>query len=588
MTKPATNSSNAARIAVIHHQADSWILLCARQNGTGPIVELAQALPHQDTSGVTSAIARYRPDAILCVIPASRMVVRPVMGENGQAPTLPSAADPSQFQSSMDLIAESVLGSSVEPHRRAGGVLRVADAQLPVALGWLGKTVLNHPVRAKELGALGKSCTYVPEALALAALMDATPGATLGLATDRLTGSVSILSTADTARIRTLTEDGDDGPTWAASISQAVQKVAPEASGFAAAATEPAATTRLANERGERLKAPQIKGAGSDPAWLDQFGITLGALLAFSKPTPATLPLLALAAEAPVPDVPILVRIADWFSKPVRGIATIAACLTIMLAWPLGVAYARYTILSEQAKTAGTDDSAVTEARRQADLARMLKDRRWPMTKLLSDLTATMPAGITLESLDIQSGNPKVQINGTADTSTAVSEWREALDKSRVFDQALVTQIEATTNQPGKFVMNVRVAQQLLVIGSADKGLESVLLVKPPSATPPPTSEPDRPADKRASGGDKADKPAANKGRNNRNAKPEKDAVAADGAPAPISDDEIAQLDRSAAMREFAARNKASKSATDPAVVERLKAEAAKCQEQMKRAGGGQ
>ena len=571
---------------VVIHRQGAWrrvLLVRAAPGGAGLTIEQSHSLAAADDGALSGLVMRFRPDCLVRVIPAARLIVRPLTGENGAPAALPSAADPSRYQGAMDLLAEATLGSSTEPHRRSAGVLKVSDAQLAVAVAWVGDEGKGDAL-PRDLSALDRAGTFVPEIAALAALMDATPGAALAIAADRAGGSLCALATAGgKAAARTMNEDGDDGPVWAGAVAGAVAQVSravgtqPPSIGTGA---EAASCARLLSPAGAVVRAaPGVRGVSAEQGWLDQFGVALGAALAFSSAGPGARPLLSMVGSRPVPHVPAMARVAQWMSSPRKAAAIFLLCVGAMLLWPLGVAWARLEMLSRQAQRVGTDDSVVTEARQQSDFYRLLFKKRWPMTKLLGDLTASLPVGITFEELTLEY-NQKVQITGTAESAQVLTEWREALDKSRVFDEVLVKNAQATNTQSGTFKITARVAQPLLVLGSTEKAGESVLVVKPttqapatePSRLPAPERRAESPADTRSAN--------AAKGRTGTRAakgdRGDAEKASADAIPPPLSDEEIARFDFSAAIREFGLRGKASKTVSEPVAAERLKAEVEK------------
>ncbi|MGQ0627969.1 MAG: PilN domain-containing protein [Phycisphaerales bacterium] len=591
MSKPTPTQSNTVdRVAVVHRCAGSWHVALARRAagpGGGVQLEQAQSLPQADVSGLCALLLRWRPGMLAWVVPSPLLVVRTIMGENGQPPAVPAMTDRGAFRSAMDLVAESQLGSSLGRHRRAAGVLDVAGAPLQVAIGWSGDLEpADHPARRRELAALARSAIYIPEVVALAGAIAATPGAAGVIATDRTTGSITVLAGHEgRSAVRVMRDDGEDAEMFSAAcaaqsarVAGAVGIAAPRASGRAGGLEFFAADGRMVADR-----------AGADASMSP---VLRGAAVAVLAGETGVRPLLSMLPDAPVPHVPALMRAVDWFSTPSRGVAALAACLAIALLWPLGTAWARHRVLSDQAALSGTDDEAAADARKQAEFYSLLKEKRWPMTKLLGDLSASMPAGITLESMTVEYGQ-KVRITGSAESAQVVSEWREALDKSKVFDEVQVPRNEATTSA-GTFDLTARVAQPLLALGSTEKIDPALIKVAAPAQ---PVNEPSRPAPA-ARAGAPSESPATGATRAGSTTRPTggtrtarsgttPEKPAADAVPPPISDEEIAQLDRSAAMREFASRSKASKSATEPEVVERLKAEAEKCKNQMQKAAGG-
>jgi hypothetical protein len=576
------------RLALLHEQGPAVRLLTLRAAPAAPLgftVDQAQSFPTADAAALVAALTKARPEAVVAVIPAASTVAR---GVEFAAPS----GTPSQIASALDLVAESQLGTTLDPHRRAAGFLPTAGGKpLTIVAGWTGEPGPVHATLLK-LPALNMSVTWVPEPVALAALATAT-GAPLALSAERSTGAVLLVAAgAEKCVLRDLCEDGEDPEAWSQTLVERATAAAtlagltPPGSAAALGTAAPAAT-RLFTAEGSPVR-PTLGGAptGTDAqAWLDHFGPALGAALAVTKRDPLSTPLLSLRPLAPIADRPAVLRVVDWFSKPSRGVAALLIALTLALTFPLGAAWARLQLLSDQSKDAGEDPATTRAAQQQAEFYKLLKDRRWPMTKLFSDLTGNIPQGITLESLRIEYDR-KVEIGGTADSPQAAAEWRAALDKSRVFDE-----VRMPTNEASAFAMTARVAQPLIAMGAPDQPTQSALIVTPTpaAAAPPPPPPRNSPSPATAAGTATKSDPAGNNNTTATRRTPRSPAEKADPAndiPPPISDAEIAQLDKTSAMKEFASRKGAAGKATNPADKERLLEESRKAQEQFRKLSG--
>ncbi len=619
MAKAAKNNGSVGKVVVIarhsiHHsqasqadagaggQSGNWCVLVARGAGSSVAIESAVTVPGDDQAGLIAAILRSKADVLVSVIPASKLVVRATLASDDASRP---GSDAGAIVSAMDLVAEATLGSSAEAHRRGAGIVKLGgtsqanSAAMTLVVGWIGGAEDGHPSQMRELGPLGKACTWVPEAAALGALAAATPGCAVAISTNRDAGSIlSLAAGPSKVAARSLNEDGEDAAQW----HQAVD----ESAGRASAAVEvapPRGTIStsgrvvvLVNAQGERLTGPAVQGATLDDRWMSDFGIALGATIAMLKGDALSRPLLGMSLGRPIPHVPPLLKVVDFFSRPARAVTALAACAALALFWPLGVAWARQRVLEDKAKLVGSDDGSAQDARRQADFYQLLKKKRWPMTKLLGDLTAGLPPGITLETLTLEYGQ-KLRVSGVADSAQVVSQWREALDKSSVFDKASVPKNEATTSS-GSFELTARVAQPLFVAGSSGKPALSALVITVPTEE---TANPAAPAANRSAqpaagesgkssgAATRSDRPATGAGRasGNRNNAAKGDKPAADAVPPALSDEEIGQLDHSAALREWAARKKAIGSVNDAGDVDRLKGEIEKLNARMQATKGG-
>jgi len=588
MAKATNNNGSVGRVVVTARsggEGGGWRVLVARTAGQGVHIESATTVPGNDAAGLVAAIERSKADALVSVVPASKLVVRAVLATaEASAP----GADAGLLLGAMDLVAEATLGTSTEEHRRAAGMVRMggAAAAMTLVVGWVGDAAGSQQAQSKDTGPLGKACTWVPEAAALGALAAATPGCAMALSADRAAGSILTLSAGATkVAARSMNEDGEDSQAWGEALDESAARActAVEVSPPREALSAGDRTVALISASGQSLTGPTVQGVVADARWINEYGTALGGAMAMLRGDPLSRTLLGMTFSRPVPHVPPIVKVVDFFSRPSRAATALAACLALALLWPLGVAWARQRVLEDKAKLVGSDDGAAQDARRQAEFYQLLKKKRWPMTKLLGDLTASLPQGITLETLTLEFGQ-KVKVSGMADSAALVSQWRVELEKSPVFEEARDTKNEATVTA-GAFELAAIVSQPFLASGGA-AGVNQSALIVTPSATETPAvvqPAPARPAPATGATGNRNDRPAgtnrAGGGRTNA-AKSEK-AAAGDVVPPPMTDDEINRLDRSAAIREFASRSKASKILTDAGEVDRLKGEVEKLKARM-------
>lgn len=564
MTKSRLPQAAPARIAAVARAGDTWRMVVLR---TRPdrAVESAQSFQLADQTGLRQALARARADAVVSVIPADQTVVR---GVAAAAPT----GTPQEIDSALALIAESQL-AAIASHRRGAGVIRLNPAVAPapalVALAWSG-TSPDHPLLEPKR----PEPLWIPEPLALAALASAA-SATSAVSTDRASGSMVLIAGGpERTQVRTLCDDGSDDAAWR-------QVVGTRYSALCAAAAIDAPT--LAGLSAPRLVAlldragtpvgPALAGAKADPDWLADFGPALGAALALADADPATRGLMGFLHDEPVPSRPLLLRAVDVVARPGRAIPILVACLALLLLWPLGVSWARYHYLLRQAEVVRSDQAELQAARKQAEFYQLLRDRRWPMTKLLADLTGAMPVGITLDTLVIETGQ-RLRVAGTTSNSAYVSDWLTALERTRIFDEVRTPDLKGDT-----FELTARAAQPLVTAGTA--GPLPAPSAKAPAAAPPPagttSAPPAAPAAEPSTPQGRAPRTDA-KGEAPKSAEP----------PAALTDEDIAATDLATATIEWGLRKgAASRPGLSPDVKQRLLDEAEKLQRHRKQLQGG-
>lgn len=589
------------KVASVFKGADAWHIVLYRPAGSAQaagasapgVVERAQSLPLADVSGLAAALARVKPAAIVRLVRSERVVVRTI------AAPLPTG-DVGQMRSALDLLGEAQLGGTFAPHRRAALALATSTegSGLVAALGWSGEH--GHDVLDDERFAKIAPQVFAPEPAALVALAAAAKSP-WALSVDAAGGVVASCGLAgDKPALRVARDDPEDARAWSALLQSQARLVAGDAS-------TPSALQHLARggvALGEGAIFSPESQASTSGQWLADFGLALGAAICATSGTPGLHACCAMLPQPPVPYRPWVVQAAEGLAPAARSWPVLAACAALALLGPWGLTWARSSILKSHAEASGEDDSESILAQKQAEHYQYLKDRRWPMTKLLADLTANMPQGITLDSVAIEYGSP-IRVSGSADSRAVVSEWRAALDKSLVFSE-----VRTPTADNARFELTANVARPF--------GANSVLVAKPttgaggssaPAARPASSSPPsNRPA---AGGNGGGGSGGGNAGDGNRNGRGNRGGGGGGGngggggsqastpapkappMPAAISDAEIAAMDLPTATKEWANRKAA---AGRPGVSEtdkqRLTSEADKLQTRRKAlqasGGGGQ
>ncbi|MGD9689246.1 MAG: PilN domain-containing protein [Phycisphaerales bacterium] len=538
-------------------------------------VEHASTYEDHDLAGLAGAISRARADRVVRVIPLGQTMCRPVPGATAPA------GDPREVALALELIAEAQMGTAAPVHRRSAGRLPVGGL---VAAGWSGNGIVSPEVRIAGL----TDAIWVPSVAALSAL-GAQAGASLAVAAERDSGAIAVVGgragvgaggSAASSVARVTRDDGEDAEAWRDAVEAAVQS-AGETLGLGD--VSPGDVSGRVSVRvfsfdrgGSGSPRWQLSGVpDQDSAWLDRYGLLLGAGLAAADDDPAAHTLLSMTPEPVIPPEPRLLQWTQWLARPARASAVLAVCAAIVLGWPLAAAWIRHDRLSALAKADRADEAAELAARQQAEFYQLLRDRRWPMTKLLSDLTTTLPQGMTLESVAVEYGQ-RVKANGTAETSQALTEWVAALRATRIFDDPR-TPIQDSTGGGVKFELTAQVAQPLTVGG---KTIATPAVPLAPVSSGPSGASPSRSSDDRTSTNDSRSRTAERRGTPPGAAKIE--------APAPLSDAEIAAMDRATAMREWTQRRTFPQKhpEIDEETKKRLLDEAEKCQARMKSLAG--
>ncbi|MBY0396666.1 MAG: hypothetical protein K2X91_09400, partial [Thermoleophilia bacterium] len=425
----------------------------------------------------------------------------------------------------------------------------------------------------------------LPGAPALAALFRLT-GAPSGLLvyTDRPTGVVALLGAAGAAAgesptllVRILKDDATDADAFDAVRDEAVADA-----NDALAFQTPVPLLQV----GEALRfprRPQVAGLSGDDR-ISEFALALGAAAFALDARPDELPLLAMSDRSPTAGRTLVARVRESFSTPRALAVTAVACLSLLLTGWILAAPARLAILQ---KRVGDDTGDYTKAVQQHDWYHALHERRWPMTALMAELTATAPEGVRVESLTIEQGRP-ITLAGSAPTSEDVYAWCKSL-RGRVFSEVVPT-IPQEDASPVRFTLRADVADALAAAAGD---------LKPIAASDTPHPHADQPRSDRAERPDRpgrstTPRPVPTQGRSTTTRSGTSTSPASAGAPSAevppaMTEAQIDKLAIGPATIEWARRKgQLARSDLEPTVRARLQHELQHLEARRKALGGGQ
>lgn len=558
-------SKRISRVAVVHALHDGQVaVLWASGTPTNLSIDRHQVMAG---AGVAAAIKAGKSEATIGLIPGAQCPLRMVPG-----PT--PAGEEHEILSALALIAEANLPSSLPEHRRTAGVLRAHGGSTVCAIGWTGKP-------AAALGTLGIDA-WAPAPVALAgllALAERAPAWTLHA--DGADGLImSAAADGKQVNVRALRDDPDDAEPWSECVAGAAASArtlagVPDAAESDQPLVAPSASESLLVRPG----AMRVSGAPDTAAWWRTFGLLVGAAaVAVAEGTPSRA-LLSMTAHPPVIKAQPLISLVNWLGRP-----RVAACVGVLavgalLLAPLGLAYARLTLLRQQAAASTGTDAQYTTAEQQADFYTLLREKRWPMTQLLGEIIGSAPSGVSLESITMDQGQP-VRIAGTtASDSLVTQDWRTALRASQVFDEVNIVSID-NTQLPTRFTLDLKVGQPTLALSREAAKL-------PPVAVQTPREIIEGATDAGASSNVSGARPPARTGPGGGTGRTATPPVKRD-IPKPISDEQINALTKSQATLEWAKRKGASQFAEiDESTRQRLLDETAKLDARRNAAGGG-
>lgn len=372
----------------------------------------------------------------------------PDSGEPGTTSSSDSIAD------ALSLMAETELPTTSPEYRRAAGMVNPGRGlgRKPVGLltAWPPSAELHFPGSprtprvAPEVG--------ISEAAALAMLSQLVGGVERAWTVDRSSGAMTILAAGPEKTIVRIARvpSGEPG-------ADARKAAIFETSRAAGLADSPAAdSSETALHLEPAPTSMRIAGQARSSDWVAQYGLPAAAIVAFADPSRAVSGLVELHEVEPKQKPPILQRISEWAGAPSRAAVIIGVCVLAIIALPIGVSYAKLRILEKQVTDQKELFQKNAEDEKELAFYDLLRDKRWPMTKLLGDIAGACPQGITIESVEIGQGDGIV-LRGSAEDTGKLSTFRENLAKTRIFSDPTTPSVNPTGSSGVQFQLTAKV-----------------------------------------------------------------------------------------------------------------------------------
>jgi hypothetical protein len=502
----------------------------------------------------------------------------------------------------LGLMAETDLPSAIPAHRRAAGLINPGrnGARRPVALltAWpetVGLETSGRTARiAPEVG--------ISEVAAIAMLGQMVGGVERAWTIDRVTGAMSVLAAGPEKTVVRVARvpAGDAG----AAVRRSVVVETSKAAGLGVPGEAASSTEWLVMEPAPA--SVRVLGEVRSAEWIGDYGLAAAAIAAFADANPAVNGLVGLHETEPKAKPPVMQRVTEWLGSPVRAAAIVVLCVVAAVGVPIGVSMAKVKLLEK----AITDEGKLRAQNMQDDkdlaFARVLREKRWPMMKIMADIAGACPEGINIDTVELATGEG-VTIRGLAEDTDKLSTFRERLGATRVFSDIAMpmnnpkaegTQFQLTAKiQQGAALMAAKPADDF----AAKTLFERIYHEKPRNVatnvtnpyTEHATSGSGRTEQRtdRSTRTDRTDRSGRTNGSSSGNnsrpttssrdsgrtststpAKPTEKVV----IPPPLSDAAIAKLSRDDAMLEWSKRRLAAKKAPDDATKERLNSESEK------------
>ncbi|MBX3385068.1 MAG: PilN domain-containing protein [Phycisphaeraceae bacterium] len=544
-------------------------------------------------------IAGHNASRVVRVLPTGACIARPITVPGVSADSALDADAEAGLTMALELAAEAELPNVPAWRRCAGWVHRLHEPHAPGAVltAWpAASAVSDWRAPAPE--------RFVAPPAALFGLAMLNPRIAMATVADRANSAVSIFAPGpDRTVVRASRAPASDDSAWRAGIRTMADESARTAGWHFDAGQFGDGESGLtlwtvdaANDQSARLVVSGVRLPTG-------VALCLGALAVATSDRPTIASLSGLSREEVRPEVPAWQRGVSWLSRPRNAGLLIAACVLLALGVPLASALARESMLRHRAKAVDLD-RRLGESERRIGFYSLLRERRWPMVKLMADIAGAAPVGVEIDLLDLNQGEP-VMLRGRAERPELVAAFRENLTKSRVFTQVTTPSVEADASGV-KFQLVARVegnrafypgeraedfATEPLAVrlygpeaASADWGSATPAGNGDRSRGAPRASTPTRDRATGGTSGASGTTPSAT-------APAPRPAAPDRPPPPPLTDAELAAMDATQAMLEWSSRRAAASRATDEETKRRLTEESDRARQRMleaRQAGGGQ
>ncbi len=427
-----------------------------------------------DSLDAAAAVARRVgvQGGVVWVAPASATVCRSV-----QVPSSESGGDgDASAEDALSLLAEAQLPEHVAWWRRASGSIGGAASpgmRSGLIAGWLGD-------RAEPGGAAGAVRGVVAETVALAALVEIGEGGGSGAAVSCAASDGGLAAAGygvDRCVVRSTVDAAARAEDGASDVAASALRRIHEKLGTSGEHTlvcDDGAGGVLAVDSGvAHGLVGAVQGASEEPQWLARFAAcaAMGAKLAAGDA--GWRGLAGMLVDEPRDDRGVLARAASWLDSPVRAAVLVLVALVVFAGVPVLGSYLRMSELESRVESyeraLGVDDadSGMTPEQRRRMYA-LLDRERVPMTKVLADIAAALPAEsrrelVLADRVSVEAGE-RFRLEGTTADGELVTEMLRLLGGSEVFADVRL-ESQRRPSEPGapvEFVVSGRIGNPFI------------------------------------------------------------------------------------------------------------------------------
>ncbi|MCE7973610.1 MAG: hypothetical protein DYG92_04685 [Leptolyngbya sp. PLA1] len=545
MTSQGRSKEARGAVAGVHESGDSvCVVVLSPQDGAHSVSQsrtMTRSEAESVLPGLLSGVTR-----VVRVTPLRETICR--------VTTLPlagTADNDDQTAGAVSLLGEAELPAVAPAHRRGSGVVG-----LPMADGARHVLVTAWTGAARDpLGDIDE--VWATPVAALAALW-AGKGEQAVYVGER-EGGVAVLVQSP-SRLVARVVPTEVGPAAGEEAEQVLRETC-----AAAEAEEPgrlpggrALVLSDAARAGLRAK---VRGVRDEVAWMDAHGLALGAALLALEPRRSVSALAALRSVPPREKLSIPARIGTALTNPRTAWLTAGAAVVLLLGAPIALAAGRAAILGARVREIESRVGGQKELEDRAALYQQLEGSRWPLTKLLNDLSTLAPVGVTVSSMRVNAGQD-VNLRGTAKSQELVTRFGAALVDSKVFSKSTINRTEFKdggvdfdmTLQVGQPFARVPVSKDPDAAKNTDyAALPLARRLYGEGASNDSVASADRPSRSRR-GGATSGSPGGSASGSPTAAATERRPSPSEVVPPPVSDADIAKMDRATAMSEWVKR----------------------------------
>jgi Tfp pilus assembly protein PilN len=293
-----------------------------------------------------------------------------------------------------------------------------------------------------------------------------------------------------------------------------------------------------------------------------------------------------------------------WLARPRNAWGVVAAALILTLLGPIGLAYGREAMLKSRADKLKDLKVGHEGLEKKAAMYEQLERVRWPMTKLMADISAATPVGVVINNMQLNTGQ-NITLEGTAESPELVTKLQSSLFATRVFSNVTISR-QGVKGSGNEFSVSARVTPNAHIpvkLADDQDFAKKPLAVRlygegaTNTAKPAAVEHTERASRRPRNGGGEA-RPDRSESKGESGAsetttrRPGGGGATPSGAvPPPLTDADIAKMDQTTAMKEWSSRKAyvPKNPGLDAATKQRLLEESEKCKQQMekmKSAGG--